>query len=53
MEEAEQGKLDVRFESEYNDEISMLGRSFNSMIESINRLLKLVYTEQRPRERRN
>ncbi len=47
MEEAEQGKLDVRFESEYNDEISMLGRSFNSMIESINRLLKLVYTEQK------
>lgn len=47
MELAEQGQLDVRFESSYNDEISVLGRSFNSMIQSIDRLLKLVYTEQK------
>lgn len=47
MEQAEKGELDVRFQSPYNDEISVLGRSFNSMIESIKRLLQLVYTEQR------
>lgn len=47
MELAEQGQLDVRFDSPYNDEISILGGSFNSMIESIDNLLKLVYTEQK------
>ncbi len=47
MEEAEKGRLDVRFESEYDDEVSRLGGSFNSMIESIDRLLKLVYSEQK------
>lgn len=47
MEQAEQGELDVRFESEYDDEVSKLGTSFNSMLESIDRLLKLVYVEQK------
>lgn len=44
---AEGGELNVRFESEYDDEISKLGGSFNKMIDSIENLLKLVYKEQK------
>lgn len=47
MKDAEDGKLDVRFESPYDDEIHRLGMSFNTMIDSINHLLELVYVEQR------
>ncbi len=47
MKDAEEGKLDVRFESPYDDEIHRLGMSFNTMIDSINNLLELVYVEQK------
>jgi len=47
MAEAEQGKLEIRYDSIYNDEISQLGHSFNKMIEAIKNLLSLVYTEQK------
>ncbi|WZL81111.1 sensor histidine kinase [Vallitaleaceae bacterium 9-2] len=47
MAEAEQGKLEVHYDSIYNDEISQLGHSFNKMIEAIKNLLSLVYSEQK------
>ena len=47
MAEAEKGKLEIRYESNYNDEISQLGHSFNKMIEAIKNLLSLVYSEQK------
>lgn len=46
MARAENGQLEVRFESKYNDEIGRLGKSFNHMLESIRNLINLVYIEQ-------
>ncbi|GMQ60068.1 sensor histidine kinase [Vallitalea sediminicola] len=51
MAEAENGQLDVRFESQYNDEIGKLGKSFNKMIESIKNLINIVYIEQRKKRK--
>ncbi|MBZ4646837.1 MAG: multi-sensor signal transduction histidine kinase [Clostridia bacterium] len=47
MQIAEAGDLSVRFESKSNDEIGQLGNSFNNMIEEIQNLIQLVYTEQK------
>lgn len=47
MKKAEEGDLNVRFKSKYNDEIGQLGNSFNNMIEEIRKLIELVYTEQK------
>ncbi len=46
MKQVEEGNLDVSFESDKNDEISQLGRSFNVMIEEIRNLIQQVYREQ-------
>jgi len=46
MQKAETGNLTVRFRSLYNDEIGNLGRSFNHMLEQLDRLVKQVYKEQ-------
>jgi len=46
MEEAETGNLDVRFPDPPNDEVGRLGRSFNTMIGEIGKLLDQVYVEQ-------
>jgi two-component system sensor histidine kinase YesM len=47
MKEAEEGKLSVRFEGQREDEIGHLGKSFNTMIEKIQKLVDMVYREQR------
>ena len=47
MKRAESGDLSVRFSSQYDDEIGDLGRSFNHMIEQIDRLVHRVYEEQK------
>ena len=47
MGEAEQGNLEVSFDTRrYSGEIRQLGSSFNSMMDKIRELLKLVYREQ-------
>jgi two-component system, sensor histidine kinase YesM len=46
MKEAEEGNLAVRFEGRQEDEIGYLGKSFNTMIEEVQKLLGLVYHEQ-------
>jgi two-component system sensor histidine kinase YesM len=46
MKEAEEGNLGVRFEGRQEDEIGYLGKSFNTMIEEVQKLLDLVYREQ-------
>ena len=46
MKEAEEGNLAVRFEGRQEDEIGYLGKSFNTMIEEVQKLLDLVYHEQ-------
>lgn len=46
MGQAEAGDLSVRFGSASLDEIGQLGRSFNTMIEEIQNLIKQVYREQ-------
>ena len=46
MKEAEEGNLAVRFEGRQEDEIGHLGKSFNTMIEEIQKLIDLVYREQ-------
>jgi two-component system sensor histidine kinase YesM len=46
MKEAEEGNLAVRFEGRQEDEIGYLGKSFNTMIEEVRKLLDLVYYEQ-------
>ncbi|HHW31317.1 MAG TPA: sensor histidine kinase [Clostridiaceae bacterium] len=40
MKEAEKGDLDVKFEAKYHDEIGALGKSFNSMLETLKNLMK-------------
>jgi two-component system, sensor histidine kinase YesM len=47
MGHAGMGDMEVRFEAKGNDEIGMLGRSFNSMMEQISELMERVYVEQR------
>lgn len=47
MKSAEDGNLDVKFDSERKDEIGQLGCSFNNMINEIKKLLNLVYLEQK------
>lgn len=47
MKSAEDGNLDVKFESQSNDEIGQLGQGFNNMINEIKKLLNLVYIEQK------
>ena len=46
MKEAEEGNLAVRFEGGKEDEIGHLGKSFNTMIEEIQKLIDMVYKEQ-------
>ena len=46
MKEAEEGNLAVRFKGHQEDEIGHLGKSFNTMIEEIQKLIDLVYREQ-------
>jgi len=46
MKEAEAGNLAVRFEGRQEDEIGYLGKSFNTMIEEVQKLIALVYREQ-------
>ncbi|MDA3846393.1 MAG: sensor histidine kinase [Vallitaleaceae bacterium] len=47
MYRAEKGELDVYFESDYDDEIGELGHRFNAMINSMNELIEMVYSEQK------
>ena len=46
MKEAEEGNLAVRFEAHKEDEIGYLGKSFNTMLEEIQKLIDMVYKEQ-------
>ncbi len=46
MKRAQTGDLTVRFDNHYQGEIGQLGNSFNSMVNKIDELLCLVYTEQ-------
>ena len=46
MKEAEEGNLGVRFVGRQEDEIGYLGKSFNTMIEEVQKLLAMVYREQ-------
>ncbi|MCX7032244.1 MAG: sensor histidine kinase [Spirochaetes bacterium] len=46
MKEAEEGNLAVRFDGRQEDEIGHLGKSFNAMIEEVQKLIALVYREQ-------
>jgi two-component system sensor histidine kinase YesM len=46
MKEAEEGNLAVRFEGSKEDEIGYLGKSFNTMLEEIQKLIDMVYKEQ-------
>ena len=46
MKEAEEGNLGVRFEGRQEDEIGFLGKSFNTMIEEVQKLIDMVYHEQ-------
>jgi len=46
MKKAEAGDLGVRFEGRQDDEIGHLGKSFNTMIEEVQKLIRLVYQEQ-------
>lgn len=50
MRKAEGGELGVRYTEKRDDEIGMLGRSFNKMIKQINELLRL--TERHERQKR-
>jgi two-component system sensor histidine kinase YesM len=46
MEEAEEGNLEVRYPAPPDDEVGRLGRSFNTMIGEIAKLVEQVYQEQ-------
>ncbi|WP_175638727.1 cache domain-containing sensor histidine kinase [Metabacillus schmidteae] len=50
MKEVESGNLSIQYKSERQDEIGMLGKSFNHMIKKINELLSL--TEKQERQKR-
>lgn len=47
MRRAEEGDLNVRFETSSSDEIGQLGDSFNKMIDEIRNLIEMVYIEQK------
>ncbi len=47
MKRAQTGDLTVRFDNHYQGEIGQLGDAFNSMVDKINELLRLVYAEQK------
>lgn len=47
MGKVEEGRLDLRFHTRYNDEVGQLGNSYNHMIQEVERLIELVYTEQK------
>lgn len=51
MKKAEEGELDISFKSNYDDEISQLGKSFNKMIESMKNLINLVYVEHKQKRK--
>jgi len=46
MEQAEEGNLEVRYPAPPDDEVGRLGRSFNTMIGEIAKLVEQVYQEQ-------
>lgn len=46
MKKVETGDLSVRFTSKYNDEIGMLGKSFNNMIANLSTLIDKVYVAE-------
>lgn len=46
MEEATAGDLSVRYHSERDDEITVLGKTFNQMLARIQELLDLVYEQE-------
>ncbi len=46
MKEAQDGNLSVRYKGRQEDEIGYLGKSFNAMIEEVQKLLDMVYREQ-------
>ncbi|MDL4840895.1 cache domain-containing sensor histidine kinase [Aquibacillus rhizosphaerae] len=50
MRKAEGGELDVRYKEKRDDEIGLLGRSFNKMLIQINQLIRL--TERHERQKR-
>lgn len=47
MQRAQTGDLSVHFDNHYKGEIRQLGDAFNSMVDKISELLKLVYKEQK------
>ena len=47
MRKAQTGDLTVHFDNHYKGEIGQLGDAFNSMVDQINKLLALVYEEQK------
>lgn len=47
MKRAEAGDLKVRFEVNYQDEVSELGNNFNQMLDRIEDLIQMVYMEQK------
>jgi len=47
MRRAEDGNLSIRFKDERQDEVGMLGRSFNAMLLQVTKLIGLVEEEQR------
>lgn len=49
MQSVEQGDFSVRFPTKYKDEISVLGTSFNHMVEKINELINELYVEKQNR----
>ncbi|OMF31825.1 hypothetical protein BK133_15510 [Paenibacillus sp. FSL H8-0548] len=47
MHRVEEGELHLRFEGRSKDEIGQLGDSFNKMVQEIEQLLHMVYSEQK------
>ncbi|MGX6443629.1 sensor histidine kinase [Neobacillus sp. K501] len=47
MGKVEEGRFDLRFQSKYQDEIGQLGNSYNKMIQQVEKLIELVYQEQK------
>ncbi|WP_029192602.1 cache domain-containing sensor histidine kinase [Paenibacillus harenae] len=47
MRKVEEGNMSIRIPEEREDEVGMLGRSFNKMLSQITRLLSQVWEEQR------
>ncbi|MFP7296832.1 sensor histidine kinase [Neobacillus niacini] len=47
MGKVEEGRFDLRFKAKYEDEIGQLGNSYNKMIQQVEKLIELVYQEQK------